>query len=200
MSAFTLWTAPQACLWIATQNEVQLRELKQNSTFAELAFETELGWDDIDDPEDLPPLPGWIANAQEELLGACVHGDPKLIGRPSSGGASEEIPGPACATARFFCESLERGECLGPPGTPPGIFWRDIRVVADDVRRVWPADRFAAAASSPSSIKRGSTTTLLLPRLQQLFAAVSSRRLAPPPLRAKAIFKAVAPKTRRSGE
>ena len=153
------WNAPQACLWIATRDEVQVRELKENGTFAELAIETELAWDDvarddIDDPEAFPALPGWIVNAQEELLGACVRGTIKLMGRPSSGGVSEEIPGPACATARFFCNHLDRGECLGPPGTPPGDYWTDLQVVPEDVRRVWPANR-SDAASSSSSIKQG---------------------------------------------
>jgi hypothetical protein len=155
MATFTLWNAPQACLWIASRDEMLVARLKENHTFAELAMETEVAWDDEawdgnDDPEAFPPLPGWIGRAQKELLGACVRGAIKLMGRPSSGGVSEEIPGPACATARFFCESLERGECLGPPGTPPGDYWTDIQVVADDVRRVWPVDRSAAAASSPS--------------------------------------------------
>jgi hypothetical protein len=145
-----LWNAPQACLWFASRDEVQVRDLKKNHTFAELAMETEVAWDDLDDPEVLPPLPGWIVTAQEELLAACLRGDIKLMGRPSSGGVSEEIPGPACATARFFCLHLDRGECLGPPGTPPGDYWTDLQVAAEDVRRVWPADRSAAAASSPS--------------------------------------------------
>jgi len=150
MSTFTLWNVPQACLWIASRDEEQVARLKGNHTFAELAFENELAWHDIDDPEALPPLPGWIADAQRQLLGACVVEKIKLMGLPSSGGASQQIPSPACAKARFFYNRLEGGECLGPPGTPPGDYWTDLQIVAEDVRGVWPVDRSADAGSSPS--------------------------------------------------
>jgi hypothetical protein len=72
MSAFTLWNAPQACLWIASRDEAQVGGLKERHTFAELAMETEVAWDYVDDPEVLPPVPGWIVTSQNELLGACV--------------------------------------------------------------------------------------------------------------------------------
>ena len=144
----TLWNAPQTCVWIRSRDEMQVAKLRNNHTFAELAMETEIAWDDVDAADPLPPLPGWIGNAQRELLGACVRGAIRLIGRPSSGGASEEVPGPACATARFFLNHLDRGECLGPPGTPPGVYWTDLWVLAEDVRRVWPADESAGVASS----------------------------------------------------
>jgi hypothetical protein len=160
MSAFTLWNAPQACLWIASRDEAQVGGLKERHTFAELAMETEVAWDYVDDPEVLPPVPGWIVTSQIELLGACVRGTINLMGRPSSGGVSENIPGPACATARFFCTHRDRGECLGPPGTPPGVYWTDLQVAAEDVRRIWPADRSADSASSPS-----------IPAIAQLSAA-----------------------------
>ena len=147
MAASDLWSAPQLCLWIATRDEVKVRELRKNCTFAELAMETEVAWldaarDGIGDPETFPPLPGWIETAREELLGAGVRGTIKLLGRPSSGRVSEEIPGPALSTARFFCIRLGGGECLGPPGTPPGDYWTDIQGVPEDARRVWPAEGF----------------------------------------------------------
>ena len=36
--ASDLWNAPQACLWIATQDEVAVPKLEKNHTFAVLAF------------------------------------------------------------------------------------------------------------------------------------------------------------------
>jgi hypothetical protein len=148
---YELWNAVKACVWIASRDEAQVAKLKEKHTFIELGLETELAWHDIDDPEALPPLPGWIGPTQEELLGACVEGRIKLLGVPSSGGASQEIPGPACAVAQFFIESLDQGECLGPPGAPPGKYWTHLRILADDMRRVWPADSSVDAASSPST-------------------------------------------------
>jgi hypothetical protein len=146
MAASGLWSPPQACLWIDRREEVA-RPLETH-TFFELALETgaDVVWNGIS-PMTFPILPDWIVDAQKELLGACFRGDIKLIGRPSSGGSSEEIPGPACATARFFCVSLRRGEWLGLPEIPPRVYWTDLWVAAEDVRRIWPADRSATAAN-----------------------------------------------------
>ena len=78
MARFTLWNAPQACLWIASRDEARVARLKENHTFAELAMETEGG----SISRVFPLLPDWILDAQKELLGACVSGAIKLIGRP----------------------------------------------------------------------------------------------------------------------
>jgi hypothetical protein len=126
----------KACLWIGSRDEAKVASLREDWPFIALAIETRLAWDDID-PEALPPLPGWVELAQRELLDACVRGDIKLIGIPSSGGASEVIPAAACAMARFFWH--DQSECLGPPGSPPGQYWTHVKAVVDDVRRVWPA-------------------------------------------------------------
>jgi hypothetical protein len=142
-----IWNAVQACLWSATQDEARVARLRETHTFIELAMETELAGDDVADSEASPP-PGWIGHTQKELLGACAAGKIKLMGVPSTGGPSREIPGSACAVARFFCNHLDQGECLGPPGAPPGVYWTHLRVVADDVRRVWPA----IASPSPQAI------------------------------------------------
>ena len=95
-------------------------------------------------------MPGtaWIEGAQKELLAVCANGALKMTGRPLYGGPSREIPAEAFATFRFF--ERDGVDCLGPPDLVDADCWRDLRLLPEDVRRVWPADRSAAAASSPS--------------------------------------------------
>ena len=143
MSAFTLWTAPQACLWIASQDdaavcqsarELHLCRARRSSVELELIDSDEdhavvidvgmtsgqvLGLRD-QLAEYLGPskadLPGtaWIGGAQKELLAACASGALKIDGpAPCNGGPSREIPAEAFATFRFF--ERDGVDCLGPP-------------------------------------------------------------------------------------
>ncbi len=176
MSTFTLWTPPQACLWYASRDDAAVASLPENYTFAVLAFHVELELIDSDDDHTVviekgmtfgqlhelrdqiaeylgPPkadMPGtaWIEGAQKELLAACANGALKMTGRPLYGGPSRETPAEAFATFRFF--ERDGVDCLGPPDLADADCWRDLRLLPEDVRRIWPADRSAAAASSPS--------------------------------------------------
>ena len=176
MSAFTLWNAPQACLWIASQDDAAVSSLPENYTFAVLGFQLELELIDSDEDhavlidvgmtfdqllglrdqlaEYLGPskadIPGtaWIGRAQNELLTACANGALKMTGRPLYGGPSREIPAEAFATFRFF--ERDGVDCLGPPDLVDADCWRDLRLLPEDARRVWPAEGSADAAPSPS--------------------------------------------------
>ena len=89
-------------------------------------------------------MPGtaWIGRAQKELLAACASGALKMTGRSLHGGPSREIPAEAFATFRFF--ERDGVDCLGPPDLVDADCWRDLRLLAEDVRRVWPTDGSAA--------------------------------------------------------
>ena len=179
---FTIWNTVQACVWFASRDNVAVSSLPENYTFAALAFHAEQELIDGDDDDHAVVIdkgmtfaqlhelrdqiaeyfgpqkadrPGtaWIVTAQKELLAACGHGALKMTGRSLYGGPSRAIPAEAFATLRFF--GRDGVDCLGPPDLVDADCWRDLRLLAEDVRRVWPADGSADAASSPSSIKRG---------------------------------------------
>jgi len=175
---YELWSAVQACVWFASRNNAAVSRLPENYTFAALAFYVELELIDSDDDdhtvvidkgmtlgqllglrdqitEYLGPRkadrPGtaWIVRAQKQLLAACARGALKMTGRSLYGGPSREIPAEAFATFRFF--ERDGVDCLGPPDLVDTDCWRDLRLQADDVRRVWSADRSDDAASSLST-------------------------------------------------
>jgi hypothetical protein len=173
---FTIWNTAQACVWIASRDDVAVSSLPENYTFAALAFHVELELIDSDDdhavvidkgmtfgqlhelrdqmaeyfgPQEADrPGTAWIGSAQKELLAACGHAALKMTGRSLYGGPSREISAEAFATFRFF--ERDGVDCLGPPDLVDADCWRDLRLQAEDVRRVWPADRTADATSSPS--------------------------------------------------
>jgi hypothetical protein len=163
---YELWSAIQACVWFTSRDEVAVFSLPYNYTFAMLAFYVEMELNDSDDADHTivvrkgmtvrgylkrrdrmvkkfgpqkadTPGTAWIEGAQKELLAACARGALKMTGRPLSGGASRAIPAEAFATFRFF--ENDGVDCLGPPDLVDADCWRDLRLQAEDVRRIWPA-------------------------------------------------------------
>lgn len=174
---YEFWSALQACVWIASRDDAAVSSLPDNFTFAMLGFHVELELIDSDDdahavviekgmsfgqlrglldiiaeyfgPQQADrPRTAWIESAQKELLAACGHGVLKMAGRSLYGGASGEMPAGAFATFRFF--ERDGVDCLGPPDLVDADCWRDLRLRADDVRRVWHKDRSAGAGAAPS--------------------------------------------------
>jgi hypothetical protein len=162
---YELLGAVKACVWIASRDDAAVSGLPDNFTFAMLGFYVELELIDSDDNHTVvvrkrgmtfrrllkridrnvkkfgpqkadTPGTAWIEAAQKELLAACARGALKMTGRPLSGGASREIPAEAFATFRFF--ENDGVDCLGPPDLVDADCWRDLRLQADDVRRIWP--------------------------------------------------------------
>ncbi|GEP57326.1 hypothetical protein [Reyranella soli] len=183
------WNIPQACLWIASHDD-DLAASLADQTFARLAFTAELESIDSEDEDHAvmigdgmsygqllelldqtteyfgPPkadTPGtaWIGGAQKELLAACGRGALKMTGRSLYGGPSREIPPEAFDTLRFF--ERDGVNCLGPPDMVDADCWRDLRVQADDVRRLWSAMAEPAAAPAASSIAAAPPASVVEP-------------------------------------
>jgi len=170
------WNTPQACLWFASRDDAAVASLPEDYTFNMLAFHVEMELNDSDDHDHTVAIEGmtlgqylklrdqiaknfgphnadkpgtaWIDRAQKELLAACASGALKMTGRSLYGGPSREILAEAFATFRFF--QRDGVDCLGPPDLVDADCWRDLRLLAEDVRRVWPTDGSADAASSAS--------------------------------------------------
>ena len=156
MSRFTEWTLAQACLWIGSKDEVQVAALRLNHSFAELAAAAEL---DRHDNIGRADQPDWIVAAQMELLAAARAGIARdgleITGQPSNGDPRSVVPPKQCTRifrGRKFPGTYEtllsetEAECLGQPG---GVYWTELRVQADDVRRLWPAVIEPAAEPEP---------------------------------------------------
>jgi hypothetical protein len=159
------WTMPQACLWWASHDEAQVSSLRRNVAFIELAVLADLdkhdnigslhqGW--IGSAQDA--LRDAMRTGAIKAVGcSSLDGTKQEIPAYVCGGGAQFflnryfrpiMDEPKADACRAFgevpedwdrlkgeMEAAEDGECFGDPA---GLHWTNVRLLAADVRRVWP--------------------------------------------------------------